>query len=86
LLRNAGFEIVATEKTTNYVETIFQMWNTYVWQNVLPSKRYLKVLFIPFLIAPSTIIGILVSKILPKNRDLYLNNVVVARKPSSIRS
>jgi len=85
LLRRAGFEIVATEKTSNYVETIFQMWNTYVWQNVLPSKRYLKALFIPLLITPINIIGILVSKILPKKRDFYLNSVVVARKPSNIK-
>ena len=32
------------------------------------------------IIAPINIVGLLISKILPKNDDFYLDNVVVARK------
>jgi SAM-dependent methyltransferase len=83
LLRKAGFELVSTKKTTNYVETLFQMWNTYVWQQILPSNEILKALLAPLFIAPITVLGLLASKVLPDNRSFYLNNVVVAKKPEN---
>jgi len=81
LLNKAGFEIMVMEKTTNSVETIFQLWNIYIYQCLLPSNQIVKLLFTPILIAPVTILGIVFSRILPKKQDLYLNNVVVAKKP-----
>jgi len=83
LLKKSGFEIIAMEKTTNYVETVFQMWNAYVIQHVLPSHRYLGPFMTPLFIAPITIVGILLSKILPENKGFYHNNIAVAKKPAS---
>jgi SAM-dependent methyltransferase len=83
LLTKAGFEVFAMLKTTNYVETVFQMWNAYVYQFVLPSNTFLRMLMTPLFIAPVTIVGLLISKVLPENRNFYQNNVVVARKPTS---
>jgi len=80
LLKNSGFEIITIEKTTNYVETIFQTWNAYVRRFVFPSNRLLKVCMTPIFIAPITILGILFSKILPDNKDFYLSNIIIARK------
>lgn len=81
LLRQGGFEVIEMQKTTNYVETVFQMWNAYVYQFVLPSNRFIKLFMIPLLIAPMTILGLVVSKILPENKNFYHNNIVVAKKP-----
>ncbi len=81
LLKKSGFEIIVMEKSTNYVETIFQMWNTYAIQHLLPKHRYLAPLMTPLCVAPVTIVGILLSKVLPKNKDFFHNNIVVARKP-----
>ena len=87
LLKKSGFKIIAIEKTTNYVETVFQMWNAYVSQFVLPlilpSNRFLQILVTSLFIAPVTILGILLSKILPKNKSFYHNNIVIANKPTS---
>jgi SAM-dependent methyltransferase len=80
LLESKGFQIIKIEKTTNYMETIFQMWNTYISQYVLPSTPCLKIILNPLFIAPTTMLGILLSKILPDNRNLYHNNIVVAKK------
>jgi hypothetical protein len=33
-----------------------------------------------FLIAPFNVLGLVMSKILPKNDDLYLDNIVFAKK------
>lgn len=81
LLKNKGFEIIAIEKTTNYVETVFQMWNAYVSQHIFPSRLFFSVLMTPLFIAPITIAGIFLSKVLPENKSFYLNNIVIARKP-----
>lgn len=84
LLKKNGFEIVTTKKTTNYVETVFQLWNAYVWNTyVHSSNRYLSVFKTVLFIAPITIAGIFISKILRDNRNFYHNNIVVAKKPIS---
>jgi len=82
LLKKTGFEVIARQKTTNYVETVFQMWNAYVWQ-YLPSNQFLSVLMTAIFIAPVTLFGILVARVLPVNRNFYHNNIVIARKPTS---
>lgn len=80
LLEQNGFEVVVSEKTTNYVETVFQVWNAYIYESVLPRNKWLKTIFTPILIAPVTLMGILFSAILPTNKKFYHNNIVVARK------
>jgi SAM-dependent methyltransferase len=82
LLKKNGFAIIVSEKTTNYVETAFQMWTAYIYQYVFPSNKVIKVILTPFFIAPLTILGIFLSKILPRNKDFYHNNIIVARKQS----
>jgi len=77
ILDKHGFEIIHHTKTTNFVETVFQLWNTYVFQCILRTPIF-QGIFTPLLIAPVTVFGIIISKILPKNKTLFLNNVVVA--------
>jgi len=78
-LRKQGFQVLQVNKTTNYVETCFQIWNAYVTQHVLPSNNYLRFALIPLIVSPATMLGIILSRLLPDNRALYLNNVVVVR-------
>ncbi len=80
VLKKAGFELVSSDKTTTYVETIFQMWNAYVSQVVLPRNKVLKALLTPVFIAPVTLLGIVASAVLPRSQGFFHNNVVVARK------
>lgn len=82
LFKKAGFEIIKIEKSTNYVETVFQMWNAYIYQYVFPRNKIIKKILLPFFITPITIIGIVFSEILPENKNFYHNNIVVAKKPS----
>jgi len=81
LLKKNGFEIIVIHKTTNYVETVFQMWNSYVWSNYASSSnRLLSLLKTLLFIAPIAIVGVILSKLLRKNKCLYHNNIVIARK------
>jgi SAM-dependent methyltransferase len=80
VLQKAGFEVVEFQKSTNYVETVFQMWNAYVNQVVLPSNKLAKALLTVVFVAPVTLLGIVASALLPASRDFYLDNIVVARR------
>ena len=80
LLTRHGFEVVERKKTTGDVETIFQLFANYIHQGVLPSNRVIRLLLTPFLIAPISLIGFLLARILPDTGTLYANNIIVARK------
>ena len=79
ILETHGFEVVDSKKTTNYVETIFQMWGAYVSQHILKNK-ILRILLNPLIVFPIILCGIILSKILPANSNFYHNNIVLARK------
>ena len=38
------------------------------------------------LIFPINVIGLILSKILPKNDDMYLENIILAKKVKDLRS
>ena len=81
VLERHGFEIVSLIKSVNDVRVFAQLLNGYlykktVWNTLLRQVTTLTVM------AASTIIGIVFARILPKNNDLYLDNIVLARKVS----
>ncbi len=78
-LKENGFEILRLQKTTNYINTVFQLWNAFVHQNILKHKIS-RIFLNPILITPTLIIGILLSKILPKSDTFFHNTVVLAKK------
>ena len=83
LLRDAGFEIVVLKRTTRYLETIFQSINAYIVKGLFRSNRYVKVLLTPILIMPLTILGLVLSRLLPNEESLYSNLLIVAKKNES---
>ena len=80
LLEKNGFEILALEKSTKFLETLFQFWNLYLFYKLYTKNKYLNILINILFIAPFTIIGIIISSILPNNKNLYNNNIILARK------
>jgi SAM-dependent methyltransferase len=80
LLERKGFRVIRLEKTAGHVEAVLQMWNAYVARHLMPSQRTLRLLLTPLLIAPVTILAIVLSKVLPRGDGFYHNNVVVAEK------
>ena len=77
-----NFEIINMAKSTNYVETLIQLWNAYTYQHIFPQKNeYLKLVLTILLIAPMSLFGLFLSKLLPKSNILYLDNTLVVKKP-----
>ncbi|MHC1737516.1 MAG: class I SAM-dependent methyltransferase [Ignavibacteriaceae bacterium] len=83
LLGKAGFEIIEHIKTVNDFRIIYQISNAYFYKITrnIPVVKQLTTLFISSFV---TISGILISKLLPKNNDLYLDSVVLARKVNDV--
>jgi SAM-dependent methyltransferase len=78
LLEKQGFKIIKQEKSNNYVEVIFQLCSAYIYRYVLPG-RFKRVLG-PIFIGPITFLGVVLSKILPRNYNCYLSNIILAQK------
>lgn len=84
ILNEHGFELIEHRKSNNGIEVIFQLLNDYIYKVTMTKNGYLNLLIILVLMAPINIIGLIFSKILPKNNDLYLDNIVLAKKVKNV--
>ncbi len=80
ILSENGFEIIEHRKSNNGLEVIFQLINNYMFKVTLTNNKYVNLISMLCLMAPVNIIGLFISKLLPNNDDLYLDNIVLAKK------
>jgi len=80
LLEKHGFKIVKLLKSTKYLETVFQLWILYIYYKLYTRNKYLNIIINILFISPFTILGIVVSAILPNSNSLYHNNIILAKK------
>lgn len=80
LLQKCGFEIIRYEKRGDFIETITQMWNLFVFKKLFRRAYFFRYLLIPIFILPANLLGAFFSLILPGNYDIYLHSVIVAKK------
>lgn len=83
LLEKHGLSVIDFRKTCADASLIFQVANAYTFKTILPENPYMHLLLTLLLIAPVNVLGVLVSMLLPNNRDMYLDNVVLVRKAMS---
>lgn len=86
LLKTHGFEIIEHRKSINDVRIIFQMMNAYLYKKTKTKRPRINFLVTLMLMAPMNIIGEVLGKILPSNADLYLDNIVLARKKDTLKT
>ena len=82
MLKRNGFEIVHYEKTGNFITAVMQMQALYLYYFINRIPVLAPIFFILF-ITPLFLIGSILNLILPsfmKRKDLYLNNVFIAKK------
>lgn len=80
LLENNGFEIIEHCKSVKTIAVVFQLINCYIHKLVNSFHISVKIVFWIFLCMPFSIIGTILGAILPDNSDLYLDNIVCAKK------
>jgi SAM-dependent methyltransferase len=84
ILDQNGFEVVEHIKSGNGVEVAFQTMSNYIFRSF--KLKYPFILIVFLLIFPINLIGLILSKILPKNNDMYLENIILAKKVKDLRS
>jgi SAM-dependent methyltransferase len=83
ILEKHGFEIMMHKKSMNDIRVIFQLINTYIHKIFLKNNNhYIEIILTMLLCSPFNILGSFLGWILPKNNDLYLDNIVLAKKVS----
>ena len=80
LLEKHGFEIIHQDKTNNGIEVIFQLINAYIYKKLCTKNKIIRFVVILCICSFFNILGSFLSLILPKNDDLYLDNVILAKK------
>jgi SAM-dependent methyltransferase len=80
ILENNGFEILKIEQTTTYIETLAQLKANYLAKLLYSKNGKINGIINLIFIFPLILSGKILSLLLPNNKDLYLNNVVLARK------
>jgi SAM-dependent methyltransferase len=80
ILETAGFEIVSHDKTVPGFFAIVQLASGCVFKAASSSPRVVQLIAQLCVIAPLHVVGGAVAWLLPCNSDLYLDNVVLARK------
>jgi len=84
LLNISGFEIIKHRKSNNGIELIFQLFNTYIYKIIWQKNTFINLLILLLVMAPINLLGIILSSILPKNNDLYLDNIILAKKVKNV--
>lgn len=80
LLERNGFVLVAQRKTNADARLLFQLVNAYLYKVLRTSNAIANLVICATVMGPLNILGIMVGWLLPGNPDLYLDQVVLARK------
>jgi hypothetical protein len=80
LLERHGFEIIEQRKSTDDIRVIFQMLNAFIYKKTITKHTLLNVIFTLIFTAPFNLLGEVLFMITPSNPDLYLDNIVLAKK------
>jgi len=80
IMERHGFEITRLHKTTSGFETVCQLFNTYIIENIFPKNKALRTLLMIVITGPLTLLAVLLNYILPDNKSWYLGMVLLAKK------
>jgi SAM-dependent methyltransferase len=82
LLEAHGFKVIRQDKTLADFSIIAQLINAYTFKCTRTRSFVINSMTTAILMAPVSLIGLFLGKILPGNPDLFLDSVVLARKLS----
>ena len=80
LLARNGLKVLRQEKTAGDVKALFQLINAYLYKVTVTRSAYANLLLTLVLMAPFNLLGSVLAWVLPRNADLFLDNVVLAER------
>lgn len=84
LLERNGLAVEAHRRSVADSRVLFQLAAAYLYKVTDTRLKWLRLLVQLFLIAPVTLAGVILGCVLPGNRDLYLDNIVAARREPAL--
>jgi SAM-dependent methyltransferase len=79
ILKKSGFEIVESKKTGHFAAVVAQYMILYIYE-IFRTKSKLLTVFKNFVLFPFVLIALILSFCMPRNKTLYFNNIILARK------
>lgn len=80
VLAQHGFRVLRHTKTVTDLRAVFQLLNAYTFKKTVTGRPYVDIVATLILMAPVNLLGELIGKLLPKNDDFYLDNIILAEK------
>ena len=80
LFNKNSFEVINFEKSTPGIECIFQLLICYIEKKIFTKSIFVNYFFKLFIISPINLLAISFNFIIPKNYDMYLDNVLLVKK------
>jgi len=80
LLKKYGFNIVKSSKTGNNFSVISQLVNNYFYKVIIRKGSKMEIFIDLVISSVVNVFGLFFSYILPKNDDLYLDNILLMKK------
>lgn len=82
LLERNGFRVIKQKKTLADVSVLFQLLNAYFFKVTDSRFVWIKLAARILLFAPISMIGLVAGLLFPSNGDMFLDQLVVAERPS----
>lgn len=82
VLEHHGFSVLEARKTASDVRALAQLLNGYIYKVVGRPGSLARTALAVALTSPVNLVGAVLGPLLPKNPDLFLDNVVLAEKRS----
>lgn len=84
LFSRNGFEVISIAKTNVGSRAIIQIIIGDLQKMITTKFGYLNIFTTFFLISPLNILGLLIAKIIPGNKNIYLDNIVLTQKITNV--
>ncbi len=85
LLEKSGFEILEHRKTLSNIGVIFQLFNAYVYKIIMKKQTLFRYILLNSITGTWNLLAVVFTHILPSNKDLYMDNIILAKKIINIR-
>jgi len=80
LMERHGFAVIEQRKSMADIRSLFQMFNTYLYKKTRTGIPLLNGVIAMVLMEPVNVLGEIAGRLLPPNPDLFLDNIMLARK------
>jgi SAM-dependent methyltransferase len=80
LLEQHGFRVLQQRKLLANVAVVFQLFNAYLFKTTQSRFGLVNRLVTAFVLAPVSLLGLILGALLPDNPDLFLDQLVVAER------